>query len=233
MRKKFLFPVFLMVLGGCFPMAAPERLPVYRSVDAARGVEERLFLDLSGQEGVTALPEGLSEVPGLEKFSIRGADLGVLGAELATLSQAGWIDMGRAGIRQLPPDVQQLARLHSWWLSDNHLVELPAEITSLPLLRYLNLDRNQLIQLPETIGALQDLRWLRLNANQLTELPASITRIQTLERLYLRDNQLTALPEDIGQLVNLDTLLLHGNPIPKEERDRIRTALPQCNIVFE
>ena len=233
MSKWLPFLGVLVVLSGCFPMAAPERLPVHRSVESAKGVAERLFLDLSGEGGQTALPEGLADVPGLKKFSIRGARLGVLGAEVATLSQASWIDMGRAGIQQLPPEVQHLTRLHSWWLSDNLLVELPDEITTLPLLRYLNLDRNQLTRLPEDIGSMQDLRWLRLNANQLTELPASISQLHTLERLYLRDNQLTVLPEDIGQLANLDTLLLQGNPIPQAERDRIQAALPQCKVVFE
>jgi hypothetical protein len=49
----------------------------------------------------------------------------------------------------------------------------------------------------------------------------------------LNGNKLTALPEKIDQLApSLKRLHLKGNPLPEEERNRIRKALPACEILF-
>ena len=54
-----------------------------------------------------------------------------------------------------------------------------------------------------------------------------------LRDLDLRGNaNITALPANAGDMKALRTLTLAGCGIPKEERDRIRQALPDCVINF-
>lgn len=230
MLKMLFLPAFF--LTGCFfPQEAPERLPVYNNVEDAQRAAGRLELDLSAQ-GLLSIPGGLDEVAGLERLRLRGNALGAIGPEVASLVHVPWIDMGRSEVRSLPDDVRYLQSLHSWWLGDNALTELPDGMLALESLRYLNLDRNRLAQLPEQIGQMTSLRWLRLNGNSLTELPDSITELGALERLYLAYNRISVLPEDIGRLQQLDTLVLTGNPLQEGELERVREALPACNVVF-
>lgn len=221
-----------LFLNGCFfPQDAPERLPVYDTLESAKGATGRLELDLSGK-GLTAIPEGLDQIAGLERLRLRGNNLGDVGAEIASLGHVPWIDMGRTQIKSLSDEVLHLHVLHSWWLSDNALERFPDGMLDLGALRYLNLDRNRLTQLPEGIGQMQSLRWLRLNGNNLTTLPDSITELASLERLYLAYNQISVLPADIGHMQGLDTLVLTGNPLQEGELARVREALPDCNVVF-
>ena len=86
-----------------------------------------------------------------------------------------------------------------------------SKINQLTALTYLNLDRNQLTELPEELGSMRSLIWLRLNHNRLTHLPRDLT----------------------GLTHNLKTLYLLGNPIPAEEKQRIREALPKCKVFFD
>jgi len=227
-----LFSGLLLVGAGCFPLGAPQRLPVFQEVAVAQEAVGPLELDLSGR-GLQGLPAGLDAIPGLVRLRLRDNQLGALGREIASLAHVPWLDMGRAGVQSLPSEVAALQSLHSWWLSDNALTVLPAALTELKSLRYLNLDRNQLAALPAGIGELGGLRWLRLNGNRLAELPSSLTDLVALERLYLAHNRITELPEDIGRLVQLDTLVLTGNPMDPNELARVRAALPDCQVVFE
>ncbi len=227
----WIFLLGVLLLGGCFPMAAPERIPVYDALDKALTAEGALELDLSGQ-GLTAIPDGLGAVRGLVRLRLRGNDLRVIGNEIGVIAHVPWVDMGRAGVQSLPDDIGLLTVLHTWWLSDNGLEVLPDTLVEMESLRYLNLDRNRLARLPADIGQMQSLRWLRVNGNRLTELPRSITELVGLERLYLAYNRLSVLPDDIGRLQQLDTLVLTGNPLEEGELERVREALPACNVVF-
>ncbi len=235
-KMRSLVALFLLVwatfvVSGCFPMDAPERLPVYDNVADALQAEGSVEVDVSGQ-GITRIPAELGDIARLERLRLRGNDLGDIGDEIGVLSGVPWLDMGRAGVQSLPDEIRLLKALHSWWLSGNGLASLPDTIVEMPSLRYLNVDRNQLERLPDDMGQMQSLRWLRLNSNDLTVLPDSITELTSLERLYVSDNALRVLPDDIGNLQALDTLVLTGNPLEEGELERVRAALPVCDVVF-
>ncbi len=53
-----------------------------------------------------------------------------------------------------------------------------------------------------------------------------------LHLLYLNKNQLRSLPKEIGNLTNLEWLDLDNNPISENEKNRIKTLLPNTNISF-
>jgi len=99
-------------------------------------------------------------------------------------------------------------------------------------LRELDFWGNKLTQLPDGIGNLTNLTKLNFWDNKLTQLPESIGDLTKLRYLDLYSNQLTKLPESIGKLTNLTGLDLRYNYIPDTERQRIKKALPNCNVYF-
>ncbi|BBI17918.1 leucine-rich repeat domain-containing protein [Neochlamydia sp. S13] len=127
------------------------------------------------------------------------------------------LDLSRAGLTYLPPEIGQLSELQTLSLNQNQLSSLPAEVGQLSQLKGLDLNQNQLTSLPVEIGQLSQLQELYLNRNQLTSLPAEVGRLDQLQWLYLSQNQLTALPTEIGQLSQLQGLYLNQNQL---------TALP-------
>ena len=72
--------------------------------------------------------------------------------------------------------------------------------------------------------------WFRDVDNQLTKLAPEIGKLTNLTELNLQGNQLSILPPEIGKLTNLKTLDLRGNKITAKDIERLKTALPQCDI---
>ena len=146
----------------------------------------------------------------LERLSLRKNKLTAIPADIAALNRLVWVDLGENQLTDLTPAVCKLPVLTQLYLNDNAISNLPPDIASAKKLTYLNLDRNHLAALPAEITELPALKWLRLNGNQLTALPEKMDRLApTLKRLQVR-----------------------GNPLPEAEKDRIRKALPNCEVVF-
>lgn len=53
-----------------------------------------------------------------------------------------------------------------------------------------------------------------------------------LELLILSNTGIASLPQDIHKWKKLKTLILVENDIPPKEQERIRKALPDCDIRF-
>ena len=102
----------------------------------------------------------------------------------------------------------------------------PASITEL------DLGYKGLTSLPSEIGQLQNLTALYLWENNLTSLPPEIGQLQNLISLWLSGNDLTSLPPEIGQLQNLTELDLYDD-IPEAERKKIKSWLPNCEVIWE
>ena len=117
-------------------------------------------------------------------------------------------------------------------VSNQITTTLPDSIGLLNNLRGLVLDGNVLTSLSDSIGRLTNLTVLNLGYNKLTSLPDSIGRLTNLQALDLRDNQLTSLPDSIGRLTNLEYWDLYNNQLSKEEKLKIRRALPKTDIYF-
>ena len=73
---------------------------------------------------------------------------------------------------------------------------------------------------------------LDLGYKGLTSLPSEIGQLQNLTALYLWENNLTSLPPEIGQLQNLTELDLYDD-IPEAERQKIKSWLPNCEVIWE
>jgi hypothetical protein len=111
--------------------------------------------------------------------------------------------------------------------------EIPKTISNLKNLEILRLNLNALTFLPQEISALQNLKILDITDNPEMNNITNITTLTNLEELYLFGCNLDSLPSDIGQLKKLKHLGLTGNNLDSRELERIRKALPNCNITFE
>jgi hypothetical protein len=96
----------------------------------------------------------------------------------------------------------------------------------------LNLFFHQLTDLPNEIFKFQNLKILILTSNELTSLSSEIGNLSNLLILNLKQNQISKLPKEISNLKSLKFLNLEENQIPKEEQERIKKLLPNCEIQF-
>jgi leucine-rich repeat protein SHOC2 len=213
MRRFACLLITLILSCGCSPSdqfwKAPDLGTRYTSVEeAARQPETVRYLDLYDQKR-TGLPPELVTLSRLERLTLRKNALGELPDTLVSLARLTWLDAGECGLTNLTAAIGTLPNLSHLYLNDNALPVLPGSITNLHTLQYLNLDRNQLTALPDALGRMESLRWLRLNRNQISALPADLSGwARTLKRLYLRDN-----------------------PLSPTELNRIRQALPDCQVI--
>ncbi len=129
----------------------------------------------------------------------------------AAETRAPDLDLSNRQLRELPPEIGQLASLQTLDLNGNQLAQIPPEIGQLARLLRLDLDGNQLAQIPPEIGQLASLQTLYLNGNQLAQIPPEIGQLANLQELYLHGNQLAQIPPEIGQLARLQVLRLDGN----------------------
>ncbi|EMF83867.1 leucine rich repeat protein [Leptospira weilii serovar Topaz str. LT2116] len=75
-------------------------------------------------------------------------------------------------------------------------------------------------------------RVLNLSGQELATLPKEIGQLQNLQELYLNGNQLKTLPSEIEFLKKLKILRLYQNEFSSAEKERIRKALPNCEVDF-
>lgn len=136
----------------------------------------------------------------------------------------------RNKIAWLPPEIGCLKSLQVLDLEQNLLTSLPAEIGNLNNLKDLIVGTNKVTSLPSEIGNLTCLENLRLDDNQITHLPPEISKLSNLECLYLSNCPLVSLPIEILELSKLKELDLRGTQVKESTINRIREALPGCDI---
>ena len=136
----------------------------------------------------------------------------------------------RNKIAWLPPEIGCLKSLEVLDVEQNLLASLPSEIGSLNCLKDLNVRKNKITSLPSEIGSLNCLEYLCLDDNQITHLPPEISKLSNLEGLYLSNCPLVSLPIEILELSKLRELDLRGTQVKESTINRIREALPGCEI---
>ncbi len=180
----------------------------------------------------TDLPEAIGELTNLQRLSLSGNQLTELPQAIAKLTNLQRLILTSNQLTGLPEAIGKLTNLQSLDLDSNQLTDLPEAIGKLNALQGLYLRSNQLTDLPESIGKLTNLQELNLWRNYLTALPEAIGELTALQSLSLSGNQLTTLPEKIAKLMNLQELYLQNYKFTEEEKDRIKSLLPNCNIHF-
>ncbi len=201
--------------------------------------------------------EGLSALKGVETLDLAEVRLGgEAPAALPFLPALRDLYLYDCGLTSFPAFPAKAPSLRYLTLDRHARAEIPGDGLP-PALRWLRLNSNRLTKLPDAIGGLADLQRLYVRGNRLTELPDSLASLSCLEDIAASDNAFTnfppvllriprlrnldlrncrgiaSLPEGIGEMKALRALTLTGCSIPKEERDRIRAALPKgCVLNF-
>ena len=197
---------------------------------------------------------GLASIPGLVELDLSGVKMAKAPDELEALPHLTRLYLTGCGLTEFPASVSGAKELAYLNLDRNRIQSITNEPPS--SLRWLRLNGNGLTSVPDAIGKLKDLRRIYLNDNSISSLPQSFASLEALEDVALANNRLesfpevlvrlpslrnldlrgnaniTALPANAGDMKALRTLTLAGCGIPKEERDRIRQALPDCVINF-
>jgi Leucine-rich repeat (LRR) protein len=197
---------------------------------------------------------GLASIPGLVELDLSGVKLTKTPDELEALPHLARLYLTGCGLTEFPAPVLGAKELVYLNLDRNRIQALTNNLPA--RLRWLRLNGNGISSIPESIGQLKDLRRIYLNDNLIASLPSSFASLEALEDVALANNRLeafpevlvglpslrnldlrgnaniTALPANVGDMKALRTLTLAGCRIPKEERDRIRQALPECVINF-
>jgi energy-coupling factor transporter ATP-binding protein EcfA2 len=205
---------------------------------------------------LTDLPKEIGELKKLTRLGLAYNQLTILPKEIGELKNLTWLVLDNNKLTKLPKEVGELKNLTWLALDNNQLTDLPKEIGQLKDLTWLSLANNQLTSLwqgigelknlssidlkgnqlsvlPGEIGGLEYLFYLYLNNNQLTSLPPEIGKLKNLYALDLSYNQLTSLPKEIGELQYLNSLTLNGNKISKDEINKLKKLLPNCEIITE
>ena len=197
---------------------------------------------------------GLASITGLAELDLSGVKFANAPDELEALPSLARLYLTECGLTEFPSSVLGAKSLVYLNLDRNRIQALTNDFPS--GLRWLRLNGNGLTSVPESIGGLKDLRRIYLNDNLIASLPQSFASLEALEDVALANNRIeafpevlvglpslrnldlrgnsriTALPPNIGDMKALRTLTLSGCDIPKDERDRIRKALPECVINF-
>jgi Leucine-rich repeat (LRR) protein len=203
-----------------------------RSVPESFGNLTQLKYLMLSHTQLMSLPESFGNLTQLKELFLYANQLSSLPESIGNLTQLEmYLDLSNNYLSRVPESFGNLTQLQRLGLQNNQLSNLPESFGNLTQLQRLELSSNQLTRLPESFGNLNQLQNLYLDHNQLSSLPESIGNLSQLENLRLDGNQLTRLPESIGNLSQLRDLNLARNPIPPAEIERIRRALPNCNVI--
>jgi Leucine-rich repeat (LRR) protein len=129
--------------------------------------------------------------------------------------------------------VKNPTKVYKLNLSRQNLTTIPPEVYTFVNLQRLDLSYNQLTEIPREIGTLKNLQSLDITKNKVAHFPATIALLSNLNELLIGDNLFTKLPENIFQLKKLELLEVENNKLPKTELNKIKKALPKCEVIFE
>jgi Leucine-rich repeat (LRR) protein len=132
----------------------------------------------------------------------------------------------------LPAEIRLLRNLRRLDASQNQMTGIPAEIGQLSRLEELDYSGNGIDTMPNEIENLNQLKYLSLSGNTYRDFPEKLLGLSRLETLDFSANRLTRLPDNIGQLRGLKRLILTGNNIEAAEIARVKSALPDTNVVY-
>lgn len=158
---------------------------------------------------------------------------GKLKAPASLTSGSPVVSLQNKSLTQIGSDIYNNVSATTLDLSGNSIKSLPSQIGKMVNLTSLKLDNNQLDSLPAEIRQMPKLKTLDASHNNLTAVPAEIGQLKDLENLDLSYNKITALPNEIANLRdNLKVLNLTGNPLSSDQISKLKTELPNTNIIF-
>lgn len=143
-----------------------------------------------------------------------------------------YLDLCRAGLKEIPQELFKYTNLKGLDLSNNKLDSLPNNFI-FKQLETLNLTNNKFSVFPPVICKNTSLRHLKIGKNYLTEIPECIGELIFLEKLDVWFNIITVLPESLSELRHLKTIDIRGMNYSEEFQEKWNTLLPRVKIEFD
>lgn len=118
------------------------------------------------------------------------------------------------------------------WLLLREVTSVSPDIRVFTQLQHLIITESSVTSLPEEVGQLAALSVLNVAANdQLSTLPESLGSLMNLTFLDVSNTRVKKLPQNLAAMVKLKTIVFSTNQISEAEKTRIRSAIPNVNIV--
>lgn len=149
-----------------------------------------------------------------------------------TTDSGSTLDYSNKGLSKVSADIYNQISTTELILSHNDLTSLPSQMGGMTNLQVLKVDHNQLEG--ALIAEIRKMPLVTLDAsyNKMTGVPAEIGQIKTLKTLDYSYNNINALPNEIANLKQLKQLNLTGNPLSQAQISKLKSELPNTNIVF-
>lgn len=143
------------------------------------------------------------------------------------------LDLNDKGLTKVGPDIYNKTGTTTLILSNNSIQTLPSEMGKMTKLEVFKIDHNRLEG--SLIGEIRmmPLKTLDVSYNNMTGMPAEIGQLNKLETLNYSYNKITGLPNELSNLKNyLKEFNLTGNPLSQDTIDKLKSELPNTNIIF-
>jgi hypothetical protein len=188
------------------------------------------YLNLNNNQ-IKELPSKINQLKYLKTLSISNNKIANIPNEINEIHYLESLNISHNELSTLPAVVMNMKFLITLNLSDNHINSIYTD-NSLRKLEYLNISNNEIKEIPKSFGLMKKLKVLDMSNNRIQIIPVEITNLNKLEELKLENNQLTCLPKQMGKLNKLKILKLKGNKLSEVEKNNIRIALPETQIIF-
>ena len=130
--------------------------------DALRNKDKVFRIDFERQ-GLTRLPDEMSELYRVESINLLGNNLDTFPSVLARMSKLHYLSLCSNKMRYIGPEIGELTNLRILIINMNNLRCLPKEIGNLTNLMYLDVGDNPIDSLPEEIRNLTKLQELHID----------------------------------------------------------------------
>jgi len=149
-------------------------------------------------------------------------------------SDANVLDLSNKGLTKVTSDIYSKTGTNDLILSNNSIQTLPSEMGKMTNVVVFKIDHNILDgSLIGEIRQMSKLRILDVSYNKMTGMPAEIGQLSNLEILNYSYNNIDGLPNELANLKNnLKEFNLTGNPLSQEKIDKLKSDLPNTNIIF-
>jgi len=232
-----------------------EALVLYTDLKQAEHKKHDVYmLDLSGQ-GLDIFPKQICRMTKIFFLNLSNNNITEIPPKISKLIYLKNLNLSNNQIKNIPEELKEVRHIENLDLSHNELTLLPAvilrmgylltldvsynninsidNISFLRSLLSLNMSNNSISTLPKAFWQqTRRLTKLNLSDNNIIEIQSGLCRLIKLQELNLENNQLTHLPEQLYKLKKLKILKLKGNNFAEEEKNKIRTALPDTEIGF-
>ena len=199
--------------------------------DVLSGLDSVKMIDLS-ERGTATVPPEVLKLKGIKEFYFASNGLESIPDLSAWAGTLDYLNLDNNAIKEIPAGVGSLKGLKWLRLNRNGIKEVPAALATLKNLRRVYLKRNSLAAVPEVAKEWTALEDISLDGNPIATIPDWLVAMPNLRAVSLNDTRVSKLPDDLSAWKDLDMLSLGSCPIPKEEMQRIRKALPDVAVVF-